>query len=101
MSQKKEYVYKLHPVRPDLTQNMTPEEEAIIGRHFSYLQNLLKNMRLIMAGPCEDAAFGLVIFTAETEEEARMTMENDPAVKEGVMTADLHPFHISLMQGRN
>ncbi|HEU4965793.1 MAG TPA: YciI family protein [Bacilli bacterium] len=100
MSEKKEFVYKLNPSRPTFIQDMTAEEEAVMGRHFHYLQGLLKEQRLIMAGPCLDAEFGLVVFVAESEEEAREVMNNDPAIKEGVMIADLHPFRVSLLQGR-
>jgi len=35
---------------------------------------------------------------AESETEARYLMENDPAVKNGIMTAELHPYRIALMR---
>jgi uncharacterized protein YciI len=45
-----------------------------------------------------DKAFGIVVFQASSEEEAQEYMKNDPAVKKGIMTAELHPFRISLLQ---
>jgi uncharacterized protein YciI len=40
----------------------------------------------------ERSSFGLVVFDADSEEEAREIMENDPAVANGLMTATLYPF---------
>jgi uncharacterized protein YciI len=37
-----------------------------------------------------------VIFEAEDETAARSFMTDDPAVRAGVMTAELHPFHVSM-----
>ncbi|MCZ7543954.1 MAG: hypothetical protein M5R40_10645 [Anaerolineae bacterium] len=50
--------------------------------------------------PDLDGAFGVVIFEAASEAAARAYMESDPAVKNGVMTAELHPMRVSLMAGR-
>ena len=68
--------------------------------HFIYLKNWLEKKVLVLAGPCLDAAFGVAILETESEEKAKEIMQNDPAVKGRVMTAELHPFRISLMQSR-
>jgi len=81
---------------------MTPGEEAVMERHFTYLQGLLARGSLVLAGPCLDGAFGIVILrTASPDEtqamdEARSMMEGDPAIRAGIMQAELHPFKISL-----
>jgi uncharacterized protein YciI len=36
--------------------------------------------------------FGTVIFLADNEAAAKEIMNNDPAVKNGIMNAILHPF---------
>jgi uncharacterized protein len=41
---------------------------------------------------------GIAVFRAESENAARQIMNEDPAVKKGVMTATLYPFKV-LMQG--
>lgn len=92
------FVYLLRPVRPELMQTMTSEEEAAINSHFTHLQRHLEQGRLLLAGPCLDAAFGIVILVTDDENEARAMMESDPAVLGGVMTAELHPFRVSLLQ---
>ena len=39
---------------------------------------------------------GLAVFLAKDEAEARSIMQSDPAVKEGVMRAELFPYRIAL-----
>lgn len=94
------YVYLLRPLRGDLIRTMTAAEEEILGRHFDYLEARLRAGSLVLAGPCLDGAFGIVVFTAPSESDARLAMEGDPAIAEGVMTGELHPFRVSLLQGR-
>ena|ERR1700730_12232435 len=93
-----EFVYVLTPVRPNFIEDINEAEQAIMREHFLYLQELINEDRLVLAGPCLDGAFGIVIGKAESDQAARNIMENDPAVVKSVMTAELHPFRISLMQ---
>ena len=98
MSELPTFVYLLKPSRARLIPDASPGEEATLGEHFEYLQTGLSEGRLILAGPCEDGEFGIVIFRAGTEEEALEFMEDDPAARGGLMTAELHPFRISLVE---
>ena len=91
------FIYMLRPRSPRLADETTPEEEASLGEHFEYLQRALEEGKPILAGPCADGAFGIVIFRATTEEEAEEFMLNDPAVSQGAMRAELHGYRISLM----
>lgn len=92
------FIYVLRSVRPDLIKNTSPKEEAILSEHFEYLKRGLQNGLLVLAGPCLDGTFGIVIFLAHSEDEAGLFMKDDPAVKGGLMTGELHPFRISLME---
>jgi len=77
----------------------TEKDNNIVSIHFAYLQNLLQQGTLLMAGRSLVATpnnFGIVVFEAESEVEACQIMENDPAVKQGLMTAELHPFRVAL-----
>lgn len=91
-----QYVYLIRPLRANFIDSMTTNESDVMGQHFQYLQDLLKEEKVILAGPCLDGAFGIVIFQAESLEHAQKVMQNDPAVKEGVMKAELHPYRVSL-----
>jgi uncharacterized protein len=90
------YIYINRIVRPGMATNPTPDEQRIMAEHFEYLKARLSEGQLVLAGPCLDAAFGVVIFYAEDDEDARQFMEADPAIAHGLMTADLRPFKISL-----
>ena len=80
----------------------TDEESEVVGRHLNYLQRLLTEGRLLMAGPCIDGEGpGIIVFEAADEAEARATMEADPAVVAGVFSAELHPFRASLLRSRD
>lgn len=92
----KHYIYMIKPTRPNMINQMTPEEEAIIDKHFDYLKKAFDEGKLILAGPCLDGVFGIVIIKAETQGIAADFMNNDPAVADKVMSGELHPFKISL-----
>ncbi len=55
---------------------------------------------MILAGrtlnDSDPSQFGVVIFEADSEEEARKVMEADDGVKEKIMTAQLFPFQVAL-----
>jgi len=94
------YIYVLNLIDHRKLGRMSPEEETVMSEHFERLKKALTDGRLIFAGPCLDGAFGIVVFRARSEEEAREFMENDPAVKHGIMTATLHPFRVSLIENQ-
>ncbi|MED1863713.1 YciI family protein [Fictibacillus nanhaiensis] len=93
-----EFLYQIKPVRADLMENQTHGEQEKLQSHFLYLQDLLDKGKLVLAGPCLDASFGVVILQNTNEEEAQEIMENDPAVLGKVMTANLYPFRVSLIK---
>jgi len=43
--------------------------------------------------------FGIVVFRCPDLEAARAVMQDDPAIRHGVMLGDLHPYRIAI-QGR-
>lgn len=94
------FFIKIQPVRPEmLFIGSTSEEEQIITGHFAYLKDLTDAGVVLLAGRTlntDPSSFGIVIFTASSEQEARQVMHNDPAVKQRVMRAELNPFRIAL-----
>jgi uncharacterized protein YciI len=93
-----EFIYFIRPKRPGFIENPTPEENAVMEAHFKYLKFGLETGTVILAGPCPDRSFGVVIFQAETEGAAQKFMSDDPSVKNGVMSAELSPFRVALMK---
>jgi uncharacterized protein YciI len=94
-----EYLYLIHPYRHEFFDSPTPEEVAVMEEHFQYLKQATEAGTLLLAGPCLDETFGLIVFRAENDEAAHAFMFADPSVKQNVMAAELHPMRVSL-QGR-
>lgn len=98
-----QFIYRLQPVRPGmLSDGPTPDEERIVGEHFAYLQDLATRGTLKLAGrtlTTGPETFGICILETEDEAGARAVMAEDPAVRQGVMTAELLPFRIALWGG--
>ena len=105
MDETNHYLYRIQPTRHEmLTAGATPEEEEIIGEHFTYLQRLTMEGVAILVGrtlTTDQDSMGIVIFTAPSDEEARALMNADPAVSKGVMRAKLFPFRIALQAAAN
>ncbi len=101
MSDEMQFLYKIQPTRSEmLSEESTPEEDRIISEHFAYLKNLRDKGMLILAGRTQNtdpSSFGIVIFKAADEDEAKQIVDNDPAVSEGVMHAELYPYRVALI----
>lgn len=100
-----QYLYRIRPARPAmLTEGPTPEEEAIVGAHFTYLRGLTERGVVILAGRTlnsDERSFGIVVFNAEDDDAAGQIVRDDPAVRGGVMTAELFPYRVALIRERN
>jgi uncharacterized protein YciI len=95
-----EFIYLIHPLREGFFENPTDAENTAMEEHFQYLKASVQSGEVILAGPCLDQTFGLVVFTAADEASAQAFMMNDPSIIKNVMMAELHPFRMSLLAGR-
>jgi uncharacterized protein len=91
-----EYLYLIHPYRHGFFDAPTAEEEAIMDEHFEYLKKAAAGGTVLLAGPCTDDTFGLVVFIAENDQSANSFMFADPSINKNVMVAELHPMRISI-----
>ncbi len=105
MAETKHYLYRIQPTRSAmLTEGLTAEERAIMTEHFSYLQRLTEQGVMILVGRTQttgEDSMGIAIFNASSDEEARAIMNNDPAVKQHVMSAKIFPYRIALLSEAN
>ncbi len=95
-----EWIYVLKATRLGmLKEGPTDAEAQCVGRHFHYLKDLTEQGVMILVGRSlndDEHTIGIAVFRAGTEDAAREIMQNDPAVKEGVMSAELMPFKVAL-----
>src|SRR5664279_4418615 len=95
-----QFLYRIQPARQEmLTEGPTQREAAIVNEHFEYLQKLIAEGVVFMAGRTlntDERTFGIVGFAAATESAATAVMQNDPAVNLGVMKAELFPYRVAL-----
>lgn len=97
-----EWIYFIHPPRPDFAATMTDDEAAVWSTHFERLQRLTADGVMILVGPTLGPVnTGVAIFEAPDEAAARRIMEEDPAIASGIATGELRPFRVSLLRGRD
>ena len=101
MADVSEYLYKIQPTRLEMiTQGRSPDEATLVAQHLAYLQGLAAQGVVVLAGRtlnADERTFGVVIFRASSEQAARSIMNNDPAVKNGIMRAELYPYRIAVL----
>ena len=99
-----QFLYMIRPTRVAmLTEGLTRAEEEIVSSHFQYLRALARKGVVILAGRTlndDETTVGIVVFQADSEDEATRVMHADPAVKAGVMRAELYPFHVAVADER-
>lgn len=81
--------------------NWTDKDKQLVGEHFERLKTATDEGKVILAGRTDEAndkTFGIVIFYAKNEAEAKEFMLSDPAVKAGIMKATLHPYSVALIK---
>ncbi len=92
-------VLRLLPKYQD-DKNWTDADNQAVGRHFARLQQLQREGKLILAGRTTvKESMGVVILEVANETEARKVMDDDDAVKAGIMSAEVLPFQTALLKG--
>ncbi len=103
MGDKLHFLYHFLPgERTDLATNpdaWTEEDNKIGEAHYERLKQATNDGIVILAGRSQDGIGpAIVIFEADSEEEARFFMEEDPFVSERLFRAELHPFRAALVR---
>jgi len=90
-----QYIYFIYRHDPD----SMPNEEAGEA-HWNGLQQALRDGKLLMAGrPQDGASPAIVVFEADSDEEAQRFADEEPFVTSGFARVELHPFRAALMRG--
>jgi uncharacterized protein YciI len=69
-------------------------EQPGIERHIGYLRRLFDEGRMVMGGPFLDDAGGLALIEADDMEEASTFAYDDPTVREGLLSVEVHPWRV-------
>lgn len=79
---------------PSWSPEVTPESTKIQAGHMENMMRQYKAGRMVLAGPFGDNGDlrGLQLFKAASMAEARSFADEDPAVKAGRLTAEIHPW---------
>jgi uncharacterized protein len=95
-----QFLYRIQPTRVGmLTEGPTEHEAKIVSEHFEHLRRFVDDGTVLMAGRTlnsDERTFGIVVFVAESDAQAAEFVRNDPAVKHGVMRAELFPYRVAL-----
>lgn len=70
------------------------KNKAVLPRHIEYLNKLDKEGKIFARGPFADGSGGLVVYIADSWEDAVILAENDPHVLEGVRRLELKEWKV-------
>ncbi len=105
MSEQLQFIYHLKLVRLEiLTEGPTPEEANLLEKHVAYIKEKTESGVVLLAGRTQnvdESCFGIVVFRANSKEEAELIMNEDPTVAGGVMKAELYPFSVAYSRLRD
>jgi uncharacterized protein YciI len=92
------YMYTITAVRKDMLKTGLNEQKRMAFQaHTLYLEDLAKKGVLIIAGRTllPEESMGIGIFYADSDEEARKIVADDPFVSHGVVKPRLVPFGLA------
>jgi uncharacterized protein YciI len=96
-----EWIYFLHPPREHFAATMTDDERAAFAAHREWLERLLADGVLILAGPTLGPVnTGIGVFEAPDEETAQAIIADDPVTRGGFARPELRPFALGFLRGR-
>ena len=70
-----------------------PITQQPLSEHVAYLTELHDKEVVLMGGPFADGTAGLVILEASAIEEASQIINNDPAIRSKVLTAEVREWN--------
>ena len=98
VNEKLHFMYVMHATDPNKAatrEGWTDYDQATFDMHWAHLMTAKESGKLVIAGRTLDAdgsGPAIVVFEADTPEEAQRFFEAEPFVTRGFCTATLHPF---------
>ena len=75
--------------------NKKPLSLEVIERHVEHLRLLEAQQALVLCGPMQDYAGGMVILRAHSKEDADLLAKRDPFIAEGYKTYTLYTLELA------
>ena len=67
----------------------------VVQEHVEHLRTLDQEGRLVLCGPFADYPGGMVVFRADSEDEALRIVESDPFIASGFKTFELRTLEVA------
>ncbi len=98
---KQHYYVKLIGPRPTFPMDITPEEKALMQQHVAYTQEKFVAGKILIYGPvmAPTGPFGMAVFEVDDVADVKETLLNDPSVKSGLNTFEIHAMRVAAAQG--
>ena len=79
--EKRHFMLKMLPRRPNFAQTMTDEDRKIVQQHIAYWKEYMRKGIMLVFGPVLDpkGIYGIGIVEVDSEEQVRSLLDNDPA----------------------
>jgi|SoiMethySBSTD1v2_1073268.scaffolds.fasta_scaffold18364_6 uncharacterized protein YciI len=92
------FFYKLNAPRPDFHLTMDENENSAMQEHMAYWAALFENNKVIVYGPVFDPSgvYGMAVIEVESEDQADLIKNNDPAVSSGVCSAEVFQMQVGM-----
>ncbi|MDB4986539.1 MAG: hypothetical protein JWN04_1717 [Myxococcaceae bacterium] len=93
------FYVKLSGPRPTFPSDMTIDERALMQAHADHMRAQFEAGTVLLYGPVFAApVFGVGIYQAESESEARRLVEADPSVAGGLNQYEIAPMRVVASQ---
>jgi uncharacterized protein len=87
------FLYRIEPMRPEMPEAPTESEQALVGRHFDYLQAAFGAGTVKLVGRTLEAPhLGIAILEAAGKADAEAFLREDPAVAAGIFRGMVQAF---------
>lgn len=90
-----EYFVFLHRPGPNWLDGK-PITEQPLDEHFQYMNELEKAGKLSLGGGFLDSAGAMGVLRTESIGEAQSLVDHDPAVMNGIVTTEVHPWFVTV-----
>lgn len=92
---KTDYYVFIYLPGPNWLTNQPITKQPLAG-HFQYMNRLEAEEKLVLGGGFTDNSGAMGMLLASGLKEAREIIENDPAIKEGIVIAQIHPYYVTV-----